>query len=56
MKVEIGKYYRLKPNDWYPIIGKCIGKSEVSKYLINMNSEKDPFLFGQLKKFLMKKL
>lgn len=29
MKVEFGKYYRLKPRDWYPIIGKCTGKSKV---------------------------
>ena len=29
MKVEFGKYYRLKPRDWYPIIGKCTGKSMV---------------------------
>lgn len=29
MKVEFGKYYRLKPNGWSPIIGKCTGKSKV---------------------------
>lgn len=29
MKVEFGKYYRLKPNGWSPIIGKCLRKSKV---------------------------
>lgn len=29
MKVEFGKYYKLKPHDWSHVIGKCIGKSKV---------------------------
>jgi hypothetical protein len=48
MRVEIGKYYRLKPRDYSSIIGKCTGFTKVYPFIPIFEFEyKD---FGEWKK------